>query len=198
MWSELLGGGLVVTEHLRAEAANTIVARQVRRSRGAALTVGQARVAIGRARGTPVKVLALELGVTNGAIARRIAGAMRKLKLRSEAELVALVGSATSFPAAAVAGRGDCDIVLTYRAPCWTLPAYLSAAERLVVREVIAGASHDGVARARGIAPRTVANHLASIYRKMHVHSRIEMFVALAGRPPPATASPPASSELVA
>ncbi|MBK8998546.1 MAG: hypothetical protein IPM35_22730 [Myxococcales bacterium] len=48
----------------------------------------------------------------------------------------------------------------------------LTAAEHDVLRLVLAGASNAQVARARGSSPRTVANQLASIFRKAGVFSR--------------------------
>jgi DNA-binding CsgD family transcriptional regulator len=58
--------------------------------------------------------------------------------------------------------------------------AALSAAEREVVRAVLAGAPNAGIARARGTSARTVANQLASIFRKLGVASRHELVARLA------------------
>lgn len=54
-------------------------------------------------------------------------------------------------------------------------PDKLTEAERDVVRLVLGGASNEGIATARGTSVRTVANQLASIYRKLGVTSRVEL-----------------------
>jgi DNA-binding NarL/FixJ family response regulator len=68
---------------------------------------------------------------------------------------------------------------LTYPAPRWSLPPCLSISEERIVLELIAGDSQHAIARRHGTAARTVANQVASIYQKVKVHSRIELFVAL-------------------
>jgi DNA-binding CsgD family transcriptional regulator len=49
----------------------------------------------------------------------------------------------------------------------------LTAAERSVVAMVATGASNAEIARARGRSPRTIANQIASIMRKLGVGSRV-------------------------
>ena len=60
-------------------------------------------------------------------------------------------------------------------------PAGLTEAEAGVVELVLRGASSDEIARARGVSPRTVANQLASVYRKLGVSSRTALVRALTG-----------------
>ena len=64
--------------------------------------------------------------------------------------------------------------------------AKLTDAEVVVARLAAAGASNAGIARTRRTSPRTVANQLASIFRKLGVNSRAELALTLAdvGRPP--------------
>ena len=59
-------------------------------------------------------------------------------------------------------------------ADSWLLDA-LSAAEREVARLVLEGNSNAAIARERGTSPRTVANQLAALYRKLGVRSRAEL-----------------------
>ncbi len=62
------------------------------------------------------------------------------------------------------------------------LPAgKLTAAETAIAELAIAGVSNGEIARARGRSVRTVANQLASIYRKLAVGSRSELAAYLAG-----------------
>jgi DNA-binding CsgD family transcriptional regulator len=56
-----------------------------------------------------------------------------------------------------------------------TVPDGLTPAERQVALAVLAGLSNAEVARMRGSSPRTVANQLATIYRKLGVRSRAEL-----------------------
>ena len=61
------------------------------------------------------------------------------------------------------------------------LLARLAPAERDIVRGVLAGRSNAEIARARGTSPRTVANQLAALFRKLRVGSRAELVGRLQG-----------------
>ena len=60
------------------------------------------------------------------------------------------------------------------------LAGRLSLAEREVVQLIAAGLSNAGIAHRRCSSPRTVANQVASIFRKLRVHSRLELYALLA------------------
>ena len=53
--------------------------------------------------------------------------------------------------------------------------AELTAAERQVALAVLAGYSNVEIARMRGSAPRTVANQVAAMFKKLGVRSRSEL-----------------------
>jgi DNA-binding CsgD family transcriptional regulator len=55
----------------------------------------------------------------------------------------------------------------------------LTAAERAVVHEVITGATNEQIAARRRVRARTIANQLASAYRKLGVGSRRELHARL-------------------
>lgn len=57
----------------------------------------------------------------------------------------------------------------------------LTRAEREVASATIHGDSTAAIARMRGRSPRTIANQLASIYRKLGVSSRAELAARLVG-----------------
>ena len=59
----------------------------------------------------------------------------------------------------------------------------LTPAERDVARDAIAGLSNATIARKRRRAARTVANQLASVYRKLRVGSRAELAALVLGEP---------------
>lgn len=56
-----------------------------------------------------------------------------------------------------------------------SLPELLSPAERAILGHVVRGASNAAIARARGTAPRTVANQVASLLRKTGARSRFDL-----------------------
>lgn len=58
----------------------------------------------------------------------------------------------------------------------------LSAAEREVAVDAAGGMSNAAIAQKRNRAVRTVANQLASVYRKLGLGSRAELAVVLHGR----------------
>jgi DNA-binding CsgD family transcriptional regulator len=58
----------------------------------------------------------------------------------------------------------------------------LSKGERAVVALAVFGLSNQEIARRRGSSPRTVANQLASAYRKLGVGSRAELLAQLQGK----------------
>lgn len=66
----------------------------------------------------------------------------------------------------------------TLPGPC---DAALTEAEREVLRLALQGLSNEQIGIARNSRPRTVANQIASIFRKLNVSSRLELF-ALAAR----------------
>ena len=61
----------------------------------------------------------------------------------------------------------------------FTLPgdgsANLSSAESYVLRHILAGRSNAEIARLRGCSTRTIANQVASLFRKLGVRSRLEL-----------------------
>jgi DNA-binding NarL/FixJ family response regulator len=57
----------------------------------------------------------------------------------------------------------------------------LSEAEREVARLVVEGLTNGAIAERRGTSLRTVANQLASIFRKLDVRSRAELVTSLLG-----------------
>lgn len=67
--------------------------------------------------------------------------------------------------------------VLSFAAP--VAPRTLTKAERFIAQRVARGESNAEIARARKSSPRTVANQLQQIFRKLGVASRAELSVCL-------------------
>ena len=53
--------------------------------------------------------------------------------------------------------------------------ANLSSAESYVLRHILAGRSNAEIAGLRGCSARTIANQVASLFRKLGVRSRLEL-----------------------
>ena len=62
------------------------------------------------------------------------------------------------------------------------LPDELTAAERDVAALVLEGMSNGEIAGLRGVSVRTVANQVASVFRKLGVTGRVDLGQALFGR----------------
>lgn len=76
---------------------------------------------------------------------------------------------------------GDDDLVVISVSSARSTPDALTPAEREVAAATIEGDSTAVIARRRGRSPRTIANQLASIYRKLGVSSRAELAARLFG-----------------
>jgi DNA-binding NarL/FixJ family response regulator len=177
----LEAGSFMVAEHVRSGRTATLIAWSLPGApRHEVLRVEELQAALRRARGTVIKVIAIDLGLTAAAVTRRVSAAMRKLHLRSTAELVRLFASWPDDVAAMRLFRaGDEGLALTYGTLEWPLPPCLTAAERRVVRALVDGKSPRAIARERGVSSNTVSAQLATTYRKLQVQSRTELLVAL-------------------
>jgi DNA-binding NarL/FixJ family response regulator len=116
------------------------------------LTPREEQVLIQLRLGLPLKVIALELGVHPSTISTHVSSAARKLGAQGRVDLVRVVA--------------DPDF------------ASLSRCEREVARLARQGLSNAEIAEARGTSPRTVANQLARVYRKLGIGSRVGLALA--------------------
>jgi DNA-binding NarL/FixJ family response regulator len=77
-------------------------------------------------------------------------------------------------------------LVVSFPVPRATFGELLTEAETAIARDILGGLSNAAIARKRGTAVRTIANQVASIFRKLQVRSRLELSLyALAGRHAP-------------
>lgn len=60
--------------------------------------------------------------------------------------------------------------------------ALLSGTETEIARDIMAGLSNAAIAERRGTALRTIANQVASIFRKLRVRSRLELSLYASSR----------------
>lgn len=76
---------------------------------------------------------------------------------------------------------GVCGVIIDLPIDPVALPACLTEAEREIVTFVLQGQSNQEIADARGVRYRTIANQLASVFRKLQVWSRTELVTKLSG-----------------
>lgn len=80
-----------------------------------------------------------------------------------------------------VLSQGGSDwLLLSFPSGAAGQPAALSEAELEVASRLCEGQSQAQIASARGTAPRTVANQISAIYRKLGVHSKAELMAVMA------------------
>ena len=77
---------------------------------------------------------------------------------------------------------GGEHIVLSFPLDVPDVPISLTKAERAVALLVLEGRSDADIAGMRGVSKRTVANQIASIFRKLEVRSRVELAARLPTR----------------
>jgi DNA-binding CsgD family transcriptional regulator len=75
--------------------------------------------------------------------------------------------------------EGEPHLVVSFEPRRPRLPTSLSAAEEAVAHLILAGASNDEIAHARGRSLPTIAKQIASLFRKLRVHSRAELVARL-------------------
>lgn len=133
-------------------------------------------------RGASNKEAAYALGLSLDAIAKGLASSLAKLGLGQRHQLAALVTGQSQVRRLEIGGAG---LDLMIATPTLRALPNLTAAERNIVSEVVAGASNARIAQARGTTPRTVANQLQRIFAKLGVHSRAELAHEVVARDPP-------------
>jgi DNA-binding NarL/FixJ family response regulator len=106
-------------------------------------------------------------------------------KLRREVE-----GSPLSAPpgiqAVHAAYRGKPAVVVSFPVPTADWSRSLTSAEKDVANDLLAGLPNHAIGRKRGSSVRTVVNQVASIFKKVGAHSRLELcLVVYTNRSPP-------------
>ncbi|MGM0556733.1 MAG: helix-turn-helix transcriptional regulator [Myxococcota bacterium] len=137
-----------------------------------ALSERERQVAYLVGRGHHVKLVAYEMGLTPSTVRSQLRSALRKLNLDDRTGLHRLV--ATVANPEPTTELDDLGVLALAESPL-RIPDALSDAEGEVATLVYEGLSNRDIADRRGTAPRTVANQLASIYRKLGVDSREDL-----------------------
>jgi DNA-binding NarL/FixJ family response regulator len=85
------------------------------------------------------------------------------------------------FEVSIVECEGGERLVLSFPLRPARWPECLTQAERAVAELVLEGASNAAIAKARGTSARTVANQVATIFRKLEISSRVELAARIFG-----------------
>ena len=142
-----------------------------------ALTAGERRVLLHAMNGCPNKTIAMALALSGSTIAERLSAAARKFGVHSRVELIRTcrAGAPRAGPPPSLSATGV---------------ARLTQAEHDIVQQLLAGSSNAQIATSRRRSVRTVANQIASIYRKLGVASRSDLAARSFVEPVPVMAVP--------
>jgi DNA-binding NarL/FixJ family response regulator len=89
------------------------------------------------------------------------------------------------------AHRGQPAVRVSFPVPKVQWNESLTSAEKDVANDILAGLPNVAIGRKRGSSVRTVVNQVASIFKKIGAHSRLELcLVVYSGRTPPASTEP--------
>jgi len=177
-WTALVDGRWSLVDHFESDGKRFLLAMPnespTRDPR--ALSPSERTVLHYVAMGHSNKLIAYELGLPYGTVATRVATLMRKMGVRSRVEIVDryfTLRKATVSPLPSTSGDGDLMVCSTDVGRSAGSP--LTASEDEVTAMAARGMTNHQIARARGCAPRTVANQLASAYRKLGITARREL-----------------------
>jgi len=130
------------------------------------------------ARGHTNRRIGLALGIAVGTVAGQLSRALAKLGLSDRTELVRSWASQPEQQTFSIQVR-KAELLVSVRplAKVTELPSAesLTPSEQAVAELVVAGCSNAQIAQDRSVSERTVANQVASVFRKLSVHSRAEL-----------------------
>lgn len=140
--------------------------------------------------GEAPKVVAMDAGCSTSTVSTAVGACLRAMGLSGGSSRVPPL---LVLVLHALHGRAHCVEVLVERSPGLegelrvvssgrldlALEGKLSACEMAVARLLIEGTSHAEIARQRRTSARTVANQIASVYRKLRISGRIELLCYL-------------------
>jgi len=130
------------------------------------------------ARGETNRRIGMALGIAVGTVAGQLSRALAKLGLSDRNDLVRSWTGQQQEQVFSIRVRQAELLVSVRPLPKLTeMPSAqaLTPSEQAVAELVVAGCSNAQVAQERGVSERTVANQVASVFRKLDVHSRAEL-----------------------
>ncbi len=147
------------------------------------------RVLLGEAQ----KVVAMELGCATSTVATAVGACLRAMGVKGGSSRVppllvlvlhALRGRVDGVEVRierSLGARGELQVVSSARLDLH-LADKLTSSELAVIGPLIEGHSHAEIARQRRTSVRTVANQIASAYKKLHVSGRMELLCYLVAK----------------
>lgn len=173
----LASGRAVLLDCFDAEGLRLFAALRVATPLIAA-TYRERQVGVLAARGCSNDEIAFDLGCGASTVGTHMSRALTQLGLSHRSDLAFVDRPALVIPL----GELELLVVPTHL----RAPAALSTAEVQVAQLAVRGRSDRAIAASRGSSPRTVANQLRSVYRKLQVASRTELALALRASMTPA------------
>lgn len=185
LWQDLLSGGWSVAEAFFA-GDRCYVALASLAERRPALTARQVEIVEAVLSGSLQKSLAFELNVSSSTIAMSARAALTRLGLdckpsRAHPLLMRAAKAACDEDFDVLGsmstrgGPGAMVRVVSIRRPDCYLEGLLAPAELQIARGLIEGYSHRDIACQRGRSARTVANQVASLFRRLRVSTRNDL-----------------------
>jgi DNA-binding NarL/FixJ family response regulator len=181
VWDELVTGHWSLVDRFDRDGSRHLLLRRNRPAERASvtLTVREASVIGYAVLGHSNKRMAYELGISQSAVSECLRRAFAKLGVGMRAGLMELVATEV-----AVYAGTESQVMLSFPLPRpeSATPAVLTASEQYVFRALLAGQSNAEIAASRGRSPRTIANQVAAVFRKLAVGSRSELLTMHAVR----------------
>jgi DNA-binding NarL/FixJ family response regulator len=180
-WQDLSAGRYAMLDHVDTDQRRYIVCFRVEADSADtfALSPIEQTVLEQILSGARNKSIASMLGVSSPHVSGVAQRALRKLGVRSFAELTGVLRARNSLVLGELELGGESLLALGYREVTADSLSQLTEAERKVAHALVGGVSHRGIALERGVSARTVASQAASIYRKLGVSGRRELTAKL-------------------
>ncbi|MCU0698204.1 MAG: LuxR C-terminal-related transcriptional regulator [Myxococcaceae bacterium] len=182
MWKGLVAGEWTIVDWVDTDSRRFVVAHQNRFSSRSlrALAPREVDIAEYLVQGRSTSEIAYALGLQVGTVSRATRTLLRRLGVKSRADLAALFGGVAPMKAPL---DGQHEVFALTAGPNVPLWARLSPSEKRVVELTLRGRPLAQVAAARGVSTKTVKNQLGSVYARFGVRGRAELATLLGGVP---------------
>jgi DNA-binding NarL/FixJ family response regulator len=178
LWDALLAGQWSLLDAFTAGGVRYVVARRNSADDAAPRALGERERAVLELvlAGRSGKWIALDLHVSESTVARALRTALRRVGV---VDTVALAGIKGALFETIEDPTTGIDLAIARLSVVATGVPALSDAERGVMTGILDGKRVAAIAHERGTSPRTVANQISSIYKKLGVSSRREILALL-------------------
>ena len=184
LWANLRSGAWVIRDVFRTDERFLAVVRRSSTTRERQVSPSKLKLFERVLLGTPPKVVAIEGQRSLSSVTGAMQECLRSMGLSARSSqvpmLLTIAADAWHRPErAAVPGRlselqfeGESYVVVSVARPDLRFPVSLSMAETEVLRRLLAGDTYAQISGARATSPRTVANQLATAFKKLGVSGR--------------------------